>query len=129
MGNLVQTREELKNLLSEFSKEVVEVKSEDQAFREEAEYAATGLKSEDITERAKAVEFLEILGDNPYAEEYLLLAIDDNEASVVQKAIHALGKVAKKSAIPKLQGHLKDNTSKHIASEISRIINKIERKE
>ena len=127
-STLDKTREELRELLQEYSKVEHFEKSEEQTFRDEAEYAASGLKSSDIAGRIKAVEFLEILGDNPYAQDYLLNAIKDKEGSVVQKAIQALGKVAQRKSISALQDFVKTTTSKHLAAEITRIIGKIERK-
>ena len=128
VASLRTVREELRGLLKEFSKKEVSSKSEEQAHKDEAAYAATGLKSTDIADRIRAVEFLEILGDNPFAQDYLLLAMNDKEGSVVQKAIHALGKVAERRSIPKLQNFAKSTTSKHLINEIARIIGKIERK-
>ena len=127
-SSLDQTRENLKEILKEYSKVEVFHKSEDQAFQDEAAYAGSGLKSNDIASRIRAVEFLEILGENPYAQDYLLEAMQDKEGSVVQKAIQALGKVAQKKSIPALQKFLKDTNSKHLVAEIGRIIGKIERK-
>lgn len=127
-SSLEKTREELRELLQEYSKVEVFQKSEDQAYKDEAAYAASGLKSPDIPSRIRAVEFLEILGENPYAQDYLLNAMNDKEGIVVQKAIHALGKVAQKKSIPTLQAFLKETTSKHLVAEIGRIIGKIERK-
>ena len=114
--------------MHEYSKVETFEKTEEQTFRDEAEYAASGLKSNDIASRIKAVEFLEILGDNPYAQDYLLDAIKDKEGSVVQKAIQALGKVAQGKSISALQDFVKATNSKHLAAEITRIIGKIERK-
>jgi HEAT repeat protein len=127
-SSLAETRLELKGLLKEYSKKEVINKTEDQAFKDEAEYAASGLKSQDIMDRVRAVEFLEILGDNPYAQEHLLVAISDREGSVVQKALQALGKVAGKRSIPRLQEMMKTTNSKHLLTEVARIIGKIERK-
>jgi hypothetical protein len=127
-SSLAETRLELKGLLKEYSRKEVVEKTEDQAFKDEAEYAASGLKSQDIMDRVRAVEFLEILGDNPYAQEHLLVAISDREGSVVQKALQALGKVAGKRSIPRLQEMMKTTTSKHLLTEVARIIGKIERK-
>lgn len=124
---LAETRQSLRAELHEYSKKEVVEKTEDQAHRDEAEYAATGLKATDNADRVRAVEFLEILGDNPYAQDYLLLAIRDKEGSVVQKAIQALGKVADRRSIPKLQELAKSTNSKHLQTEIARIIGKIER--
>ena len=125
---LDKTREELKELLREYSKIEVDNKSEDEAFQEEAAYAATGLSSSDISNRLRAVEFLEILGENPYAQDYLLKAMNDKEDSVVQKAVQALGKVAQRKSIPTLHAFIKKSNSKHLVAEIGRIIGKIERK-
>jgi len=127
-SSLDKTRAGLKELLREYSKTVVNLKSKDEAHRDEAEYAASGLKSSDITNRIRAVEFLEILGENPYAQDYLLKAMNDKEGSVVQKAVQALGKVAQRKSIPALQDFLRKNNSKHLSAEITRIIGKIERK-
>ena len=103
---LDKTREELKKILCEYSKIEVDNKSEDEAFQEEAAYAATGLSSSDISNRLRAVEFLEILGENPYAQDYLLKAMNDKEDSVVQKAVQALGKVAQRKSIPTLHAFI-----------------------
>ena len=127
-SSLDDTRAELKELLREYSKTVVNLKTKDEAHLDEAAYAASGLKSLDITNRIRAVEFLEILGENPYAQDYLLKAMNDKEGSVVQKAVQALGKVAQKKSILALQEFVKKNNSKHLAAEITRIIGKIERK-
>jgi HEAT repeat protein len=127
-ASLRTVRDELRGLLKNFSRKEVSEKTEEQAHKDEAAYAATGLKSSDIADRIRAVEFLEILGDNPFAQDYLLLAINDKEGSVVQKALHALGKVADRRSIPKLQNLAKNTTSKHLTNEIARIIGKIERK-
>lgn len=126
--DLTPLRTELRDLLREYSKEVINTKTEEEVFREEVEYAASGLKNDDITERIKSVEFLEILGENPFAQDYLLLALDDKESSVVQKAIHALGKVANKQVVPKLHEFMKSTTSKHLISEIGRILTKIDKR-
>ena len=125
---LEQAREELKELLRDYSRVELNQKSEDEAFKEEAAYAASGLSSSDISNRLRAVEFLEILGENPYAQDYLLKAMNDKEGSVVQKAVQALGKVAQKKSIPALHEFIKKSNSKHLIAEISRIIGKIERK-
>lgn len=127
-SSLDDTRAKLKELLREYSQIVVNLKTKDEAHLDEAEYAASGLKSLDITNRIRAVEFLEILGENPYAQDYLLKAMNDKEGSVVQKAVQALGKVAQKKSIPALQEFVKRNNSKHLAAEITRIIGKIDRK-
>ena len=127
--NLSNTRKELRELLAEYSQDLVEEKSADDLLREEAEYAATGLKSDNITDRIKAVEFLEILGENPFAQDYLLLALNDKEANIVQKSVHALGKVADKRAVKKLQEFSASAKSKHLTAEITRIIGRIDRKE
>jgi HEAT repeat protein len=127
MSSLAETRQELRTLLKEYSRRVVEVKSEEESWRDEAEYAATGLKSDDIMDRVRAVEFLEILGDNPFAQDHLLLAIKDKEPSVYNKAINALGRVADKRSIPGLQALAKSTNSKHLATEVARIVGKIER--
>jgi HEAT repeat protein len=124
---LADTREELRVLLKEYSKKVVEEKSEEESWRDEAKYAATGLKSEDIMDRVRAVEFLEILGDNPFAQDHLLVAIKDKEPSVYNKAINALGRVADTRSIPGLQELSKSTNSKHLAAEVARIVGKIER--
>jgi HEAT repeat protein len=126
--DLSAPREELKEILHAYSKDVGVVKTEDELLRDEAEYAATGLKSNETTTRAKAVEFLEILGENPYAQDYLLIALEDKEGIIVQKAIHALGKVANKDVVPKLHEFMKTTRSKHIVSEIGRVLAKIDRK-
>ena len=127
-SSLIETRQELRDLLKEYSKKELSQKSEDQAFKDEAEYAASGLQSDDIMDRIRAVEFLEILGDNPYAQDHLLTALTDREGSVVQKALQALGKVDGRRSIPKLQAMMRTSTSKHLLNEIARIIGKIERK-
>lgn len=127
-SSLLETRQGLRDLLKEYSKKELSQKTEDQAFKDEAEYAASGLRSADIMDRIRAVEFLEILGDNPYAQDHLLSALSDREGSVVQKALQALGKVAGRRSIPKLQAMMKTSTSKHLLNEIARIIGKIERK-
>ena len=127
-SSLIETRQELRDLLKEYSKKELSQKSEDQAFKDEAEYAASGLQSDDIMDRIRAVEFLEILGDNPYAQDHLLMALTDREGSVVQKALQALGKVDGRRSIPKLQAMMRTSTSKHLLNEIARIIGKIERK-
>lgn len=126
-SSLAATREELKALLTEYSRKEHSVKSEEQAFKDEAEYAASGLQSDDITDRIRAVEFLEILGDNPYAQDHLLTALNDREGSVVQKALQAMGKVAGRRSIPKLQELMKNTNSKHLQTEVTRIIGKIDR--
>ncbi|MBF0199312.1 MAG: hypothetical protein HQL32_16480 [Planctomycetes bacterium] len=127
--DLNQTRKELSELLTDYSKDKVDSKSEEEVLQEEAQYAATGLKSGVIGDRIKAVEFLEILGDNPYAQDYLLLALHDKEGSVVQKSVHALGRIADKRALPKLQAFIGEQKSKHITTEITRIISRIDRTE
>jgi len=127
MPSLAETRQDLRALLKEYSRRVVEVKSEEEAWREEAEYAATGLKSEEVIDRVRAVEFLEILGDNPFAQDYLLQAIRDKEPSVYNKAINALGRVADKRSIAGLQEFFRNTNSKHLAAEVARIVGKIER--
>jgi|SaaInlStandDraft_1057018.scaffolds.fasta_scaffold119681_2 hypothetical protein len=127
MSPLAETRDELRAILKEYSKHVVEEKSEEEAWRDEAEYAATGLKSEDIMDRVRAVEFLEILGDNPFAQDHLLVAIKDKEPSIYNKAINALGRVADTRSIPGLQDFSRNTNSKHLATEVARIIGKIER--
>ncbi len=127
--DLSTSREELRELLQAYSKDVGNVKTDDELLQEEAEYAATGLKSEDTSSRVKAVEFLEILGENPYAQDYLLLALEDKEGIIVQKAIHALGKVANKDVVPKLHQFMKGTRSKHIISEVGRVLAKIDRKD
>lgn len=128
VSSLRSIRDDLRGILVEYSKKELDDKSEEQAHKDEAAYAGTGLKSADIADRIRAVEFLEILGDNPFAQDYLLLAINDKEGSVVQKAIHALGKVADRRSVPKLQALVKGTNSKHLAAEITRIVGKIERK-
>jgi HEAT repeat protein len=126
-ASLSEVRKELRATLEKYSHKVVEVKTEEEAFRDEAEFAGSGLKSEDIAARIRAVEFLEILGDNPFAQDYLLRALEDKEGSVVQKAIQALGKVADNRSVPRLQELSKTTNSKHIAAEVTRIIGKIQR--
>lgn len=126
-SSLAETREELRAILKEYSKTVVEEKTEEESWRDEAAYAATGLKSEDTMDRVRAVEFLEILGDNPFAQDHLLTAIKDKEPSVYNKAINALGRVADKRSIPSLQELVKSTNSKHLAAEVARIVGKIER--
>ena len=127
--DLSAPREELRDILQSYSKDVGIVKSDDELLQEEAEYAATGLKSNETSSRVKSVEFLEILGDNPYAQDYLLLALEDKEGIIVQKAIQALGKVANKDVVPKLHEFMKGTRSKHIISEIGRVLAKIDRKD
>lgn len=126
--NLKGTREDLRSLLKEYSRADRNEKSEEEMFRDEAEYAASGLKSDDTVQRAKAVEFLEILNENPFAQDYLLFALKDKDSSVVQKAIHALGKVATKRSIPDLKKYMEGHKSKHIVAELSKIISKLDRK-
>ena len=120
-------RKKLRTSLEKFSRKVVEVKSEEQAFKDEAAYAGSGLESEDIPTRIRAVEFLVILGANPFAQDYLMKALEDKETSVVQKALQGLGKVASVRSIPKLQQLLQKTNSKFIAAEVTRIIGKIQR--
>jgi hypothetical protein len=126
--DLSAPREELRDLLHVYAKDVGNTKSDEELNQEEAEYAASGLKSGETSARVKAVEFLEILGGNPFAQDYLLLALEDKEGIVVQKAIHALGKVANRGVIPKLHAFMKSTKSKHIISEIGRALAKIDRK-
>lgn len=127
-SSLTETRQDLRVLLRDYSKRELSEKTEEQAFKDEAEYAASGLQSDDIMDRIRGVEFLEILGDNPYAQDHLLTALSDREGSVVQKALQALGKVAGRRSIPKLQAMMRISTSKYLLLEIGRVIGKIERK-
>ena len=125
--SLQNTRKSLRAGLSEFSIEKKSDKSEEEVLKDEAAYAASGLNSADTIERIKAVEFLEILNSNPFAQEHLIKALSDKEASIVQKAIHALGKVATRKAIPLLKEFILSSKSKHIVAELSKIIGKLDR--
>lgn len=121
-------RSELRELLRDYSREGPKKISEEDAQREEAEYAGSGLKAEEIFERIKAVEFLEILDENIFAQDHLLEALHDKESSVVLKSVHALGKIATPVIIPKLKNFIQETKSKHLTAEIVKIISKLERK-
>lgn len=124
---LKETRESLKTALTEYSSIKKDEKSDDEILQDEAAYAATGLKSEESNERCKAIEFLEILNENHYAQNHLLAALEDSEAVVVQKAIHALGKVATKKSIGPLKDFMNKTNSKHLVNEVAKVVSKLER--
>ncbi len=128
MSSLADNRNELRKLLADFAKPVKKALSEEDGLRGEASYAASNLKDENPILRMKAVEFLEILSDNPYSQEYLLDALDDQEASVVNKAIMALGKMGNEKAVPRLKSYLKSSKSRQMSGELARIISKLEKR-
>lgn len=126
---LTKARGEIRELIAEFSKPKGPILSEEQVMKNEASFAASSLKNPNHFQRLKAIEFLEFLGGNPYAQEYLLQALADKEPNVVIKAVLALGKIGDAKAIPRLQECLKQAKSKQVVAEISRLINKFEKKE
>ncbi len=126
---VAETRKHLRTVLKDYAKPVQRDVSEEQALKGEATYAASDLKAENAAQRIKAIEFLEILGGNPYAEEHLLSALGDVDGGVVMKAVLALGKIGTTASLPKLHEFLKNVRSRQLSAEIARVIAKLEKKD
>ena len=124
---LGSVRQELREALKSFVDPVGKVLTEEQTMKVEASYAASGLKEKNTAQRIKAIEFLEILPGNPYAEEHLLNALQDREGAVVQKAVSALSKVGTAGSAPQLREFLKTCRSRQVVAELSRLLSKLEK--
>lgn len=126
MDSLADTRREMREMLRQYAMPPPE-KSPDELLREEAEFAASDLKSSDLGRRIKAIDFLELLAGNPYAQEYLLDCLESKDSMIVSKTVSALGKVGTPTAIPRLKEAMKKIKAKHVVSEIARVISKLEK--
>ncbi|MBF0246239.1 MAG: hypothetical protein HQL31_13400 [Planctomycetes bacterium] len=126
---LSSLRNELKSVLKEYATPSKPTVSEDDALISEANFAASNLSNKDSAEKIKAIQFLELLNENPFAQHHLVKVLDDRDNSVIAKAIAALGRVGRSEVLPKMREKMANIKSRQMTAELARVIGKIEKQQ